>query len=253
MRKIQRYHYEEVKEIERVFEKKLKQEGDGYLQLEQEGLEMKQRYEKQIQQIKLENEAAINGLLEEFKTNLRKVYVEFKQSEEFSSKLKNYYTKKLDKQETTHEDEVTDLKMQHYEEEDALRKEVHQKQNDLRENESQKKDAAAEKEEIHKQYEEAMDVVAKSLERPIAEVRFRALLHELRARILVRLTSGRLDPENCEVSAPPLLETLNLADQELESAASFEVELPNLNAARLRVHRRRSRVLEECPGKELNP
>ena len=104
-----------------------------------------------------------------------------------------------------------------------------------------------------KQYEEAMDVVAKSLERPIAEVRFRALLHELRARILVRLTSGRLDPENCEVSAPPLLETLNLADQELESAASFEVELPNLNAARLRVHRRRSRVLEECPGKELNP
>mmetsp|Transcript_14737 Transcript_14737/g.19979 ORF Transcript_14737/g.19979 Transcript_14737/m.19979 type:complete len:98 (-) Transcript_14737:898-1191(-) len=97
MRKIQKYHYEEVKEIERVFEKKLKQEGDGYLQLEQEGLEMKQRYEKQIEQIKQENSGAINGLLEEFKTNLRKVYVEYRQSEEFSSKLKNYYGKKLDK------------------------------------------------------------------------------------------------------------------------------------------------------------
>ena len=31
MRKIEKYHYEEVKEIERLFEKKLKQEGDGYL------------------------------------------------------------------------------------------------------------------------------------------------------------------------------------------------------------------------------
>ena len=49
MRKIEKYHYKEVKEIERLFEKKLKQEGDGYLQLEQEGLEMKQRYEKQIE------------------------------------------------------------------------------------------------------------------------------------------------------------------------------------------------------------
>ena len=34
MRKIEKYHYEEVKEIEQLFEKKLKQEGDGYLQLE---------------------------------------------------------------------------------------------------------------------------------------------------------------------------------------------------------------------------
>ena len=31
MRKIEKYHYEEVKEIERLFEKKLKQEGEGYL------------------------------------------------------------------------------------------------------------------------------------------------------------------------------------------------------------------------------
>ena len=49
MRKIEKYHYEEVKEIQILFEKKLKQEGDGYLQLEQEGLEMRQRYQKQIE------------------------------------------------------------------------------------------------------------------------------------------------------------------------------------------------------------
>lgn len=104
-----------------------------------------------------------------------------------------------------------------------------------------------------KDYDQAMAVVARSLESPIAEVRFRALLHELRARILVRMTSGRLDPENCETSAPPLLETLELADKELEISAGFEVELPNLNAARLRVHRRRSRILEECPAKGESP
>ncbi|MEC7240552.1 MAG: tetratricopeptide repeat protein [Myxococcota bacterium] len=103
-----------------------------------------------------------------------------------------------------------------------------------------------------KNYEAAMEVVAASLEREIAEVRFRALLHELRARILVRMTSGRLNAEECATSAPPLLQTLDLADQELETAAGFGVELPNLNAARLRVHRRRSRILEECPAKGKN-
>lgn len=41
MRKMESKHYEEVKEIEELFERKLKQEGDGYLKLEQEGLEMK--------------------------------------------------------------------------------------------------------------------------------------------------------------------------------------------------------------------
>ena len=34
MRKIEKYHFQEVQEIEKMFEKKLKQEGDGYLQLE---------------------------------------------------------------------------------------------------------------------------------------------------------------------------------------------------------------------------
>lgn len=58
---------------------------------------MKQRYEKQIDQIQAENQAAINGLLEEFKINLRKVHEEYQQSESFAAKLKAYYTKKLEK------------------------------------------------------------------------------------------------------------------------------------------------------------
>ena len=97
MRKIEKYHYEEVKEIEQLFEKKLRQEGDGYLQLEQEGLEMKQRYEKQIKQIKVENERAINKLVEEFANNLNKVQEEYEESKEVSEGLKSYYDTKLKK------------------------------------------------------------------------------------------------------------------------------------------------------------
>ena len=52
---------------------------------------MRQRYERQIEQIKQENKSAINGLLEEFKVNLRKVHVEYKESESFAAKLKDYY------------------------------------------------------------------------------------------------------------------------------------------------------------------
>ena len=77
MRKMERKHYEEVKEIEELFERKLKQEGDGYLKLEQEGLEMKQAYESKIKQIKENNAVAIRKLVDEFKQSLLKVQEEF--------------------------------------------------------------------------------------------------------------------------------------------------------------------------------
>ena len=52
---------------------------------------MRQRYQRQIEQIKRENASAINGLLEEFKVNLRKVHVEYEESESFSTQLRDYY------------------------------------------------------------------------------------------------------------------------------------------------------------------
>lgn len=88
---------------------------------------MRQRYERQIEQIKQENKSAINGLLEEFKVNLRKVHVEYKESESFAAKLKDYYQKKLEKQEQTHDEEVLDLKLQHHDEDESKRKEVDEK------------------------------------------------------------------------------------------------------------------------------
>ena len=98
-----------------------------------------------------------------------------------------------------------------------------------------------------KESKTALATIVYALEGGIQERRFEALLLELRARILVRMTSGRLDPDNCSRTLPPLLETLSIADKDLDAAESIGVDLPNLNAARLRVHRRRSRILEECP------
>lgn len=161
MRKIEKYHYEEVKEIERLFEKKLKQEGDGYLQLEQEGLEMQQRYKKQIEQIKTENQGAINGLLGEFKVNLRKVYVEYQESEEFAAKLKQYYYDKLKKQEDTHEHEVMDLNDKHHDEDEKKCFEVKTKQSELFINEQDKLLAAEKLENVKQLNEEAKGALDK--------------------------------------------------------------------------------------------
>lgn len=59
--------------------------------------------------------------------NLRKVHEEYKESEQFATKLKDYYAKKLEKQEQTHEEEVLDLKLKFYEEGELKKKTVKEK------------------------------------------------------------------------------------------------------------------------------
>ena len=44
MNKQEKYHFEEVKEVEDLFSKKLRQEGEAYLKMEQEGLELRQAF-----------------------------------------------------------------------------------------------------------------------------------------------------------------------------------------------------------------
>ena len=69
---------------EELYSKKLALEGDAYLKLEQEGLELKQAYEKRIADIKMSNEKAIRKLVEEFKIHLMKVQEEMKESQAVS-------------------------------------------------------------------------------------------------------------------------------------------------------------------------
>jgi len=103
-----------------------------------------------------------------------------------------------------------------------------------------------------KDYDAALQAIDRSLGQDLDEDRFRPLLHTLRALTLVRLTAGRLNSEDCAATLPPLMETLALADQELKRAEELEPDLSNLNATRLRVHRRRSRMLQDCPLKSVD-
>lgn len=102
-----------MKELEELYSKKLALEGDAYLKLEQEGLELKQAYEKRIADIKLSNEKAIRKLVDEFKVNLMKVQEEMKESQQVSQHLKIFYAKKLDKHEAEHEFEIVDNRERH--------------------------------------------------------------------------------------------------------------------------------------------
>jgi Flp pilus assembly protein TadD len=98
-----------------------------------------------------------------------------------------------------------------------------------------------------KDYDPALKTIEQSLAQDLENERFRGILHQLRSLILVRLTAGRLDLKDCAGTLPPLIETLAMADKELDVAESLGRKLPDLPAARLRVHRRRSRILQDCP------
>lgn len=96
--------------------------------------------------------------------------------------------------------------------------------------------------------EAALATIDASLSGEIEELRFRGLLLELRARVLVAMTSGRVDVNRCAETAPPVLAWLARADRALEQASALELDLPTLPATRRLVHRRRSVVTERCPG-----
>ena len=96
-------------------------------------------------------------------------------------------------------------------------------------------------------YQESLDAIDAGLAKGASEQRFVGLMLELRALVLVRMTSGRVDPLDCGTTAPPVLAWLAAADADLDRAEAIGVDLPNLPAARRQVHRRRSKVTEKCP------
>ena len=98
-------------------------------------------------------------------------------------------------------------------------------------------------------HDEALSAVDEALSLSIEEIRFRGLLLELRARILVVMTAGRLDPERCAETLPPVMAWLDAAERALEQALALDVELPTIHGVRRRVLRQRSRAAETCsPG-----
>jgi tetratricopeptide (TPR) repeat protein len=96
--------------------------------------------------------------------------------------------------------------------------------------------------------DEALAVVDGALAAGGADPRQATLLHTLRARALHANTTGRLDEERCEQTAPPLLAWLDEADRSLDQAESLGLQLDALHSVRREVHLRRKLVQRKCPG-----
>lgn len=98
--------------------------------------------------------------------------------------------------------------------------------------------------------DEALEGVDDALSVDIDEARFRPLLLDLRARVLVEKTAGRVDTEDCAGTAPPVLAWLTAADRALDQAEAEAAQPEIFVETRRRAHRRRSVVTERCPGFE---
>ncbi|MCP4809278.1 MAG: tetratricopeptide repeat protein [Proteobacteria bacterium] len=94
----------------------------------------------------------------------------------------------------------------------------------------------------------ALEGVDAALSGDIDESRFRPLLLDLRARILIEKTAGRVDPERCEETATPVLAWLAAAERALDQAEAESPTPEIFSGTRRRGHRRRSVITEQCPG-----
>lgn len=79
-------------------------------------------------------------------------------------------------------------------------------------------------------------------------VRIRAQLLGLRARSLVRMTAGALDPARCAEAVPGIQARLEEAERSAVAALEVAPDLAELGAVRQWVRRRRAFVQEQCPG-----
>lgn len=94
--------------------------------------------------------------------------------------------------------------------------------------------------------DEARQVVEEAIKTP-GPKSTEALLHQTRARILLRISAGRLDSSTC-ASAEALLAWLDEAEQSLEKAAKLQPDLPELFSIRKTVHQRKRQIQNLCPN-----
>lgn len=99
-----------------------------------------------------------------------------------------------------------------------------------------------------KKTDEALAAVDEALALEETPVRFKAMLHLLRARTLVAATSGRVNPRDCANTAPPVLSWLDAADASLKLAEATGVSQGSVAGVSRLIARRRGAVEDRCPG-----
>ncbi len=97
-------------------------------------------------------------------------------------------------------------------------------------------------------HDESLRIVDQILGEGGATERQETMLQVLRARVLLGSTTGRLDDQRCEETAPPLLTWLGEADLALDRAEGIGLELEILSGVRREVHQRRKLIQRRCPG-----
>lgn len=95
--------------------------------------------------------------------------------------------------------------------------------------------------------EDALDAATEAV-RLATEPRSEALAQFTRARAILSASGGRVDPDDCAGTAPPVYAWLEEADRALDRAEATGVPLPELTGARRAVRDRRGSVDDACPG-----
>jgi hypothetical protein len=96
-----------------MYEKKLQIQENDYLNLEQEKLEMQERYEAKIRALIDQNARKINDLLGSFGTDLNKVQDEYEECKRTASANKKHKDHQLVSLDEEHEDEIDEIKDKH--------------------------------------------------------------------------------------------------------------------------------------------
>lgn len=148
-------HIAAVEDLEAVYERKLNVECGNYLKLEQEKLEMRKHYEQRIQDLKRQNQRAIDKLLSEFKTNMVKVEGEYVDSQGTCKTLKDVYDRQLNRMEDNHEEEVVEVKQKHAEESQKLKEQYEKYLKEQQKIKEEKKRIEEERDRDRKEMEEA--------------------------------------------------------------------------------------------------
>ena len=102
-------HIKRVEEVERLYEAKLHLEDEQIRQLEQDKLELKQFYERQISQNLHKHEQIVQQLASDFQSGLKQAHEEYENSHKSIEYLKMRYEERLNQMDDEHEKEITEL------------------------------------------------------------------------------------------------------------------------------------------------
>ncbi len=96
--------------------------------------------------------------------------------------------------------------------------------------------------------DEALTAVDAALRLDDTPVRYVAMLHMLRARVLLASVAGRVDPARCAETVPPVMAWLDAADASIAQVEATGVRMPNVGKVQRNIGRMRGNVEDTCPG-----